>query len=630
MTETIILLKDNFKVQEEILTIFNNENNLIICLDYKSHKQLEDLNIKHVRFENYLDNHDFTMIDDTAFNITTSWYKNQKIQDSLIFDKINFGWLLEQELHLFLLEKITVFTSLIKIKHDEKDFQKIVVSNILFDMTKTIFSDHSINVLEVENQETQNFTFDIYAIKYNIGSFPLTIRIPRKYFFLLQKIYDKSFIPLFKKFFSHFKENNPSILLLDFNPSKEGEFLKHLYEKNINIFLLNRRRTSIWNLKSFLAVKNTNSIPVTYEQFLNSHDKTEINVLIMNMKSKLNSLLSDNQLFSEIFLIYGYSFWPHIQNHFKNFCLDRFSEAIHEMIGSRKLLSKINPSVILHFFGVALQEKIILHEAKKQSISSMMIQHGAPFVFFPELPKLNPFNGTLPVYDEKLIVWGNMVKEYALTNGMKDDDIIVSGSLRHDSFFKKNLPNNEGTILVALLPFYFKTAEYQRISLYEKYEESLKIICNTLKKIKDRKKILKLHPTDMKFLSIPIEPIVCSIDPSIQIVVDADLTTLIPSADIVITLGLTTFILDSNIFHKPTVTLVYDHREFIHKLSHGYTKLFENHEHEKFEEYVNQLLVDEEIRNENIQKGIEFVNSYLVNYGHASEYLASKILDELK
>jgi hypothetical protein len=630
MTENIVLLKDNFKVTEEILTVFSNKNNLIICLDYESHKQLENLNIKHIRFESYLNDHDFTMIDDASFNITTSWYKNQKIQDSLTFDKINFGWLLEQEFHLFLLEKITIFTSLIKIKDIEKDFQKIIVSNVLFDMTNSIFSDYSIDILEVKNKETQNFTFDIYAIKYNIGSFPLTIRIPRKYFFLLQKIYDKSFLPLFNKLFTHFKKNSTSILLLDFNPSKEDEFLKHLDEKNLNVFLLNRRRTSIWNLKSFLAVKNTNSIPITYEQFLNTHDRQETDDLIVDMKSKLNSLLSDEQMFSKIFLIHGYSLWPHIQNHFEIFCLDRFSEAIREMIGSRKLLSKINPSVILHFFGVALQEKIILHEAKKQNISLMMIQHGAPFVFFPELPKLNPFNGTLPVYDEKLIVWGNMMKEYALKNGMKDNDIIVSGSLRHDSFFKKNLPNNEGTILVALLPFYFKTAEYQKISLYEKYEESLKIICNTLKKIKDRKKILKLHPTDMKFLSIPVEPIVRSIDPSIQIVVDADLTTLIPSADIVITLGLTTFILDSNIFHKPTVTLVYDHREFVHKLSHGYTKLFENHDQEKFEAYVNSLLEDEEVRNENIQKGTEFVNSYLVNYGHASKYLASKISDDLK
>ena len=630
MTETIILIKNNFNVTEQTFTIFNNKDNLIVSLDYESHKQLEDLKIGHIPFENYLNKNDFKMIDDATFKINTSWHKNKKIQDSLTFNEINFGWLLEQELFFFLLTKITNFTSLIKIRYEEKNLKKIIVSKELLDMAKIVFSGYEIDILENKNQETQNFIFDVYAIKYNIGPFPLTIRIPRKYFFILQKIYEKSFIPFYQKFFSNSKKNIPTVLLIDFNPAREDEFLRCLSKKHVNVFLLNRRRSAIWNFKSFLTVKNTNSIPITYEQFLDAQDKTEIETLIKDMKTKLNSLLSDYKLFSEIFSISDYSFWPYIQNYFKNYCLDRFSEAIHEMIGSRKLLSHIHPSIILHFFGVALQEKIIIHEAKKQNISSIMLQHGAPFIFFPGWAESNPISGTLPIYNEKMAVWGNMMKEYALMNGMNEDDIIVSGSTRHDSYFKENYQNNEsGIILVALLPYFFKSAEDQSISSFKKYEESLKIICNVLKKIKDRKKIIKLHPTDMKFNSIIIEPIIRNIDPSIQIVVEADLTKLIPSASVVITQGLTTFILDSNVFHKPTVTLVYDHKEFMSKLSHGYSKLFENHDHKKFEEYVHDLLENEKIRNENIRKGIEFLHSYLSNHGTASEFLANKIVNSL-
>ena len=95
MVETAILLKDNFKVTEQTLKIFNNKDNLIVSLDYESHKQLEDLKIKHVNFENYLNEKDFRIIDDVTFKINTSWYKNKKIQDILTFDKINFGWFLE-------------------------------------------------------------------------------------------------------------------------------------------------------------------------------------------------------------------------------------------------------------------------------------------------------------------------------------------------------------------------------------------------------------------------------------------------------------------------------------------------------------------------------------------------------
>jgi len=626
MNETIVLVKENFKVTDQTLTIFYNKENLIISLDYVSHKQLEDLKIKHVPFENYLNKNDFKIIDDTTFKINTTWHKNEKIQNSLTFDKINFGWLLEQELYFFLLITITNFISIIKIRDKETTLKKIIISNELLELAKIIFSDCKIEILENKNQETQHFGFDAYAIKYNIGSFPLTIRIPRKYFFVLQKIYEKSFIPFFQKLFSKPKKDFSSVLLIDFNPAREDEFLRCLAKKDMNVFLLNRRRSAIWNFKSFLTVKNTNSIPITYEQFLNAQDKTEIETLIKDMKTKLNSLLSDYKLFSEIFAISDHSFWPHIQNYFKNYCLDRFSEAIHELIGSRKLLSKIDPSIILHFFGVALQEKIIIHEAKKQNISSIMLQHGAPSISLPGWAEFNPMSGTLPIHDEKMAVWGNMMKEYALTNGMKEDDVIVSGSIRHDPYFKENYSITEnGVILVALMPYFFKLAEDQSITSFEKYEESLKIICNVLKKIKDRKKIIKLHPTDMTFNSIFIEPIIRSIDPSIQIVVEADLTKLIPSADLVITQGLTTFILDSNIFHKPTVTLTYNHEEFLSKLCHGYSKLFENYDYEKFEEYVHNLLVDEKIRNENIRKGTEFLHSYLSNCGNSSEFLANKI-----
>ena len=120
----IILLKNHFKITEKISKIFKNENNLIISLDYNSHKKLDDLKIKHVPFENYLDQNDFQLIDNTTFKINTSWHKNEIIKKLLTIDGINFGWLLEQEFFLFLLATITTFTSLIKIKNQKCPIDK--------------------------------------------------------------------------------------------------------------------------------------------------------------------------------------------------------------------------------------------------------------------------------------------------------------------------------------------------------------------------------------------------------------------------------------------------------------------------------------------------------------------------
>ena len=70
---------------------------------------------------------------------------------------------------------------------------------------------------------------------------------------------------------------------------------------------------------------------------------------------------------------------------------------------------------------------------------------------------------------------------------------------------------------------------------------------------------------------------------------------------------------------------MYNQEEFSSKLSHGYSKLFEYTDSEKFEKYIHDLLKDDKIRNENISNGIEFLNSYLSNQGNASEYLSNEI-----
>ncbi|MGH2612578.1 MAG: hypothetical protein ACRDFB_05960, partial [Rhabdochlamydiaceae bacterium] len=310
-----------------------------------------------------------------------------------------------------------------------------------------------------------------------------------------------------------------------------------------------------------------------------------------------------------------------------NFCKERFEEAIYEMIASRKLLTNLKPSLILHFYEVALQEKILINEARKQNIDSILVQHGTPPVAFPDLPKLNPVQGTLPLYpDKKLVVWSNLVKEYALKNGVREENIIVSGSLRHDSYFKmkKDVMNKKRIILVALGQISSLNADIGSIANFERYEKCLEVICKALKKITDRKKIAKLHPGPMHFNTVIVEPVIHAMDPSIKIIVDTDLPKLINSADVIITLGFTTFILDSNIFQKPIITLVYDPQDFLN-MSGGASKVFDLADDVEFEKYLNDLLTNNKIREENIKRGTEFVNTYLINHGHASEYLAKKI-----
>jgi hypothetical protein len=630
LQKTLILVKENFFVSANTLSLLKNNSNLIISFDYTSHNQLEKLGLKHTPFETFLNNSDFQKIDSVAFMIITNWYKNKQIENIIKINDVNLGWLLEQEFYSYMVNVLVNFITLMKIKKDIPDIENIFTTPNLLDFTKTIFPNCNVKQLKSHHKKSQIFNFDVYSIKYNLGPLPLVLRIPRKYFFKLRNFYENSFLPLFRKLFTKFKKNTLSVLLIDFNPARENYFLSQLCKHDKNIYLLNRRRVAIWNLKSFFSVRNTKSIPISYEQFLNSSDKKEIRILTEDLLEKFTALLENHKLFSNIFSIDGNSFWYCIKPYFKNFCCDRFTESIYEIIGIRKLLNVIQPSYILHFFGVALQEKIIVSEAKKQNIKIFMLQHGAVHIFYPEWNKFNFITGTLPILDEKLIVWGSIMKKYALSNGMKYDDVIDIGSIRHDSYFKKDVIQSEkNIILVALVPYFTLQSSDLSIKEFSKYEKTIITLCKILKKFNDKKIIFKFHPGDMDFNSIHLEPLIHEILPDAQLIVDADLTNLIPTAEIVITNGLSTFLLDSNIFKIPTVSLMSNHEEFIGGLSHGYSKSFEHVNFIEFEKYLHSVLNDITIRQENINNGQEFLNSYFSNLGTASNLLANKISDEL-
>ncbi len=165
MNEIITIIKGNFLVTEEVTKLLQNEENIVISLDYESHKQLDTICVKHVGFENYLNEDDNKMIDTTVFHITTNWHKNEKIQKYLTLNEINLGLLLDQELYLYLLTIITNFVSFIKIKEKMNNPKLLIIYKDLQEMAKTIFTNCKVQHLETKEEEVQLFIFDLYSIK---------------------------------------------------------------------------------------------------------------------------------------------------------------------------------------------------------------------------------------------------------------------------------------------------------------------------------------------------------------------------------------------------------------------------------------------------------------------------------
>ena len=172
-----------------------------------------------------------------------------------------------------------------------------------------------------------------------------------------------------------------------------------------------------------------------------------------------------------------------------------------------------------------------------------------------------------------------------------------------------------------------KNAGSQLTNTYIQYEKAITLICNTLKNISDRKKIIKLHPGDMIWKSVIVEPLIKKIDPQIQIIVDGNLPKIIQSSSLIITVGLTTVLLEANILEKPTLTILSDPQERLSASSSGNTMFFNANEEERFKNTVNEILMKKEISKIFVNNGNDFIKKYLANPGNASEYLAN-IIDQ--
>ena len=117
------------------------------------------------------------------------------------------------------------------------------------------------------------------------------------------------------------------------------------------------------------------------------------------------------------------------------------------------------------------------------------------------------------------------------------------------------------------------------------------------------------------------------IDPSIEFKTDLDPQEILTSADVVITIHSTTFILDSNLLKVPVLTILFD-PQFVDGISEvGYTKLFNMNELNKFSNHLDLLLNNKTIRDEEIKKGLLFVDSYFNNPGTSSKEIVKKFIN---
>ena len=209
--------------------------------------------------------------------------------------------------------------------------------------------------------------------------------------------------------------------------------------------------------------------------------------------------------------------------------------------------------------------------------------------------------------------------DYAISNGLDKDKLLLTGSPKHDAFF--SLEKNEestGKILLATTgpPAIF--TQDSTTDVFVKYDQYIKEVFRVMKKYPDKQLIVKPHPQS-DFINNTLQ-LINETDSNAKIILETDLPELINDCDLVISFNTSTILLESLILQKPTISLITDDWATENEIikMNGVMAVDDIHD---VESSISRIMSDEDYRR-NLRKNASlFLESYLSNHGIASKKL---------
>lgn len=617
----IIFVLDEVDSNYDLFTIFKKYNiSKSFSLNYHAHRIFEKNGIPHELADSLLTEEDKIFIDQNASLITTDWYNNPFIKNFLIFNNTELPELIEFELILYFLSVYRTAFSLYRVIEHEKP-EMIVCSTSLNDFVKRICDEQKIELVTIDQKRKLLLQYDKINIKYNLSKFPISITISRKLYIKIKKISEKLTHLLLGVKQESILKSDKSILLLDFNAVQYNKLFFELSKLNRNILLLNQRRPTIWNFQSLQIIKKSKCKIIQLEFF---ESKNQIDEILNKFSKGLDDLFKRDDLFENTFLVKSNTIWYSIKDSFTEICKSRFKESVRRLILLENLFKEYNISVILEWAEISQEEKEVLYTAKKFGIPSIMLQHA----MYPTSKIWDIFARFLlyfshPCISDKQAVWGELTKQHALSLN-HNNNLIVTGSPRHDVFFNSSSQRKIGKILLATTVISDYNTCYSTTDYYIKFEKFVKEVCRVIKSIPGKELIVKPHPV-ANFLNNVIE-IIREIDPKIPITHTSNIKELIEQCELVITFNNSTIALESIILGVPTITLqVEEWTNDIDIVNQG--AILAISDINEIETGIKKILYDKNYINQLHENSKKFVKKYMSNTGSASVTLA-KILNE--
>lgn len=616
MVEKIILIdgKEDVKDLEKEI---KNVKYKIICFDFESHRLLAKYGLNHTFVEEYFSKKDKILIDEKTVELTTGWYQNPEIKDKLEFNEINLGSLIQIEIIWYFFQFLKRSLGIKRII--EKEEPKEIITSFLTKCAFEICNNKKIKLKSKRSTKSSSLFFDSIEIPIRIKGKIIPIKISRSNFLKARELLS-GLINLaynFKPKISELK-NKKSILILDFNPVQYEELLESLSNSKNNIILLNQRRPAIWNFKSLQILKKSKSKIINLNDFKDYQVLNETKREKERIQKQLNELWKENEIFQKIFSIDEFSFWPAIKDNFSALTTNRFLEAVDRFYLLNKIIEQMNIGCILEWAHVGLEDKLIISLANKKNIPNMFLQHGL-YIQNEKFDKYLPILPILPSEKSKHIVWGKLMKDHIIKYGINANQIIELGSPRHDKFFRENKESKKtNTILLASNGLFHNNCNGSDTRSLIKIENFAQKIIEIIKKYPEKKLLIKLHPGKVSY---DIKPLIKKIDPTIQVYQNENILELLKKCDTVISLNYSTIVLDAMIFNIPSLVILPEDQNFENEPAIKSGAALYVNDVKNVESAINNILFDESIRLNLIEKGKHFVENYISNKGNASKKL---------
>ena len=616
--KSLVILDSSIQFDE--FKKFSMENTTFVAADYETHKKLTDSNTKHELLDNYLQKKERLELYDFVLSKYT-WYENLSRKSDFEFNNINILSLMSPlEFHEFILT-VLIKQSSIKNVISSKSPNKIFVSEKFLKYVELVQDKNKIHTFNSNLKTEKSFLTDKIELRFNILSKPCTFYISKKNYSSLKKIYENFFCKINNLWLDK-KTSKEIILLVEFNTSTYEEMIRTLSKSKKQVVVLNRRRSSIWNKNSIGILKSNNVKILDPEKFFDLHTDPEFALEHKRLNENLHELWKSKELFS-IFSVKEISFWPLIKDRLKKIYDYRLDDYLKFIFQSRNFLTQLNIKKII-CLGESGETENVLLQSVENDVDSILLQHSF-LRYNPELKKLQwkyEDQNMLGLTCKKFFLWGNSDLNYFLENSkIQKDQLIISGSPRHDQFLQIKSSTNSHTtknILIALSPISERSG-LGDTNLIIKYNYFLEKIFKILNEFNDLKITVKLHPGENPHNSILIDFL--KNQSNITVFQIKNPNELIKKSDLMINISpelydSSTIMLEGLLLRKPVIQLSLD--DELSKVEPLKSPIIQISEIEHFEQVISKIINDEIYRKEIIEQISNKLNDYLSFQGNSS------------